>query len=112
MMSESWKVIEDLVCRHFNVTIEDMRGRSRVRDIVDARQFVWYIEHAILGYRGTHIAREYGVTTRNVFYASSVIREGIICQPFYAKHMEAIMRELKKFDLTAEGDSLRTIEDE
>lgn len=111
-MNESWRVVEELVCKHFGVSVDDMRGRSRVRDIVDARQFVWFIEHAILGYRGTHIAREYKVTTRNVFYASAVISNGIICQPFYAKHMQAIMRELEKFDLTAAGDVLKRIANE
>lgn len=103
MMDESCKMIEALVCRHFDVTVDEMRGKSRIRKIADARQFVWFIEHAILGYRSTHIAREYGVTTRNVFYASSAIKAGIAYQPFYAKHMQAILAELRRFDLTAEN---------
>lgn len=51
--------IEDLISTVADVTIEEMRGRSRKKTIVDARHAVWFIANKQLEYTYAQIGRIY-----------------------------------------------------
>ena len=91
-------IIEQIIANHFGITHEELLTDS-TRPASDARHFLWYILHAILGYSSNSIGKRYGVSQRNVLFYSSMVRDGIHNQPFYATNFRRIQKSLKMLDL-------------
>lgn len=91
-------IIEQIIANHFGITHEELLTDS-TRSASDARHFLWYILHAILGYSSNNIGKRYGVSQRNVLFYSSMVRDGIHNQPFYATNFRRIQKSLKILDL-------------
>lgn len=93
-----FNIIEQIIANHFGITHEGLLT-DRGRDASDARHFLWYILHCIMGYSGQSVARQYGTSARNVMHYSSLIKDGIRSQPFYAKHYRELRSVLKTLDI-------------
>ena len=93
------EVVEMIVARRFGVEVEDIHSRSQERSVSDARHFVWYILNTTLGIRPGIIAMTYNTSRQNIHYAIQLIRFGVQYQPFYARNYQAIIRELKTYNI-------------
>lgn len=96
-----YAAVEQVVCEIFHVTPEQVRDINphNLRDTRDARHFVWYVMHEVLGYRSLAIAEEYGVTKRNINHFVSLIDSGVHNHPFYARHYRTILNKLKESNI-------------
>lgn len=68
--------VEDAIARAAEVTVEEMRGRSRRQTIVDARHAVWFIAHNHFGYTSGYIGRIYGRDHTTILSGAARIRDG------------------------------------
>lgn len=93
-----FSIIEQIIANHFGITHEELLTSS-TRPASDARHFLWYILHAVLGYSSNYIGKHYGVSSRNVLHYSSSVKDGIRYQPFYARNFRGIQSKLKILDL-------------
>ena len=90
--------VEQIVAGHFGVSVENMKAGKSRRDN-DARHFLWYFLHCVLGFRGSVIAKTYGVAARNVYYYSSLIKDGLSRERFYTKNCMEIQAKLKDVEI-------------
>lgn len=90
--------VEQIVAEHFGVTVEQMKAGKSRRDN-DARHFLWYFLHCVLGFRGSVLSRTYGVAARNVYYYSSLVKDGLAREPFYSKNCMEIQAKLKELEI-------------
>ena len=67
-------MVEKIVCEEFNVTQEEIRSSSRIKNIVSAKNAVWYLLYTIHGMPSSKIAKEYNTTQRNFWYAISKLK--------------------------------------
>lgn len=93
-----FSIIEQIIANHFGITHEELLTDNS-RPASDARHFLWYILHAILGYSSNSIGKRYSVSGRNVLFYSSMVRDGIKHQPFYSTHFRRIQASLKLLDI-------------
>lgn len=93
-----FSIIEQIIANHFGITHEELLTDA-CRSASDARHFLWYVLHTILGYSSNSIGRRYSVSTRNVLFYSSMVRDGIKTQPFYSSNFRKIQSQLKMLDL-------------
>lgn len=97
-----YRKVERIVSGQLGVPVEIIRSgvsENGNRTISDARHFVWYILHGVLGYRTSAIAEEYRTSQRNIFLANAIIREGIRTQPYFAKHYRAMQAEMREEEI-------------
>ena len=66
--------IENIVCEEFGVTSEDIHSGSRAKNIVAAKNAVWYFLYTVYGLSSSKIAKEYNTTQRNFWYAISKLK--------------------------------------
>ena len=66
--------VEKIVCEEFNVTQEGIRSSSRIKNVVSAKNAVWYFLYTIHGMPSSKIAKEYNTTQRNFWYAISKLK--------------------------------------
>lgn len=98
----NYKIIEDVVSKQFDVSIDEVRRGGRKgfkRTVTDARHFIWYVLHVCMGYRVSAIAREYNVTVRNVFLSVSSVRQSIQYHPYMRGHLRQIIDNLKDLEI-------------
>lgn len=93
-----FSIIEQIIANHFGIKHEELLTNS-TRTASDARHFLWYILHSVLGYSSNALGKRYGVSPRNIFLYSSVVRDGIKNQPFYATNFKSLQVKLKMLDL-------------
>lgn len=91
-------IIEQIIANHFEISHETLLD-SQARPASDARHFLWYILHTVMGYSGRTVAKRYGVSPRNVLFYSALVRDGIRNQPFYSTHLREITRSLRFLDI-------------
>lgn len=91
-------LIEQIIANHFEISHQVLL-KGNTRPACDARHFLWYILHCVMGYSGKYVAKRYGVSARNVLYFSALIRDGIKNQSFYAKHYRQIQSALRRLDI-------------
>ena len=80
-----YREVEQIVGEYFGIDPEVIRNGKRLAR--EGRRFTWYLLHYALGYKASAIAREYGVTKRNILYAVLTIKDNVQVQPQYARHL-------------------------
>ena len=65
---EYFGIVEEIVSSYFDVSIEDMKMGNRKSNVTLARGYAMYILHRDLGLSISKIAKEFGRTTRAVFW--------------------------------------------
>ena len=90
--------IEQTIAEHFALTREELLTAKR-REATDARHFLWYVLHIMAGYSANVIARQYGVSPRNLVHYSSTIGFCIRHQPFFSTHYRQIADRLKELNI-------------
>ena len=59
---------------YFNLSVEDLTSKSRLRKVSTARNFAYYVLHVELGYSAGEIAKWFGRTRREVFRRIADVR--------------------------------------
>lgn len=67
-------IIENIVCEEFDVMTDDLRCGSRKKNVVSAKNAVWYFLYTICCMSSSRIAKEYNTTQRNFWYAVSKLK--------------------------------------
>lgn len=70
-------LVESAVAEHFGIKQETIRSGGKSRAVSDSRLFLWYFLHYRWNMTSLEIAKEYGKSKRNIYYAVSFVREGI-----------------------------------
>ena len=82
---EYFDIVEDIVSSYFDVSIEDMKMGNRKSNVTLARGYAMYILHRDLGLSISKIAKEFGRTTRAVFWHISKISSFMEFSHIYKK---------------------------
>ena len=82
---ELFNCIEDIVASYFDVAIEDMKKGNRKSNVTLARGYAMYILHRDFGLSISKIAKEFGRTTRAVFWHISKISSFMEFSHIYKK---------------------------
>lgn len=70
--------IEEIISRVANIKIEEIRGRSRDREVADARAVIWFIAFTYFRYSYSYIGRIYGRDHTSISSAVKRIRKSDI----------------------------------
>lgn len=82
---EYFVIVEEIVSSYFDVSIEDMKMGNRKSNVTLARGYAMYILHRDLGLSISKIAKEFGRTTRAVFWHISKISSFMEFSHIYKK---------------------------
>lgn len=89
-------VIEKVVCEEFNVHTEELRSGARSKDVVAAKNAVWYFLYTIAGLSSSKISREYHTTQRNFWYAISKLKFLTKADKAYELQFSALENKIKE----------------
>ena len=67
--------IEELIAKAANLSVEEISGRSREKEAVEARHIAWFIAHDYLRYTYLYIARMYGRDHTTIMYGVEKMRD-------------------------------------
>lgn len=65
MLSE----IENEICNHYGVTIEQLRSNDRTSKVCFAKSVLWFFLYEYFDFTARTIAKEYGRSIRNIRYS-------------------------------------------
>ena len=82
---EYFVIVEDIVSSYFDASIEDMKMGNRKSNVTLARGYAMYILDRDLGLSISKIAKEFGRTTRAVFWHISKISSFMEFSHIYKK---------------------------
>lgn len=89
------KSICEVVSEYTDVTIEEMRGKSRREDIVDARFMVIYICSHKLGIATSVLCECFQVTKQNISYAVGTFNDKKRERPYLGMAYKGVIQSLK-----------------
>lgn len=69
------KLLEEAISQASGISIEDMLGRSRKPEIVDARHAVWFVAFRELGYSSPELGIRYGRDHTSILHGVRKIEE-------------------------------------
>ena len=87
------QIVENSVCRYFNISSNDLSSKKRNTDTTMARGFAIYILHTSFGYSASKLAAEYRRTPRAVFWHVDKISH-LIKQRAYKEMYQTIISDL------------------
>ena len=87
------QIVENSVCRYFNITANDLSSKKRNTDTTMARGFAIYILHTSFGYSASKLAAEYRRTPRAVFWHVDKISH-LIKQRAYKEMYQTLISDL------------------
>jgi len=105
--SKLYQQIGTVIARHFGVEYSDLTGKVKRRDIIDARQFLWYFLNDSFGISAQVLASDFCASKRNVYYAIATIRDGLRTQSFYSRNNRQIENEILKSGLVSKLSETR-----
>lgn len=86
--------IENIVADSFGISRERLIGKELLREVTDAKHFLYYILYCIYGYKALSIAERYGVTKVNVYSSIRQIHTGIRTQKYYANIHARLLKDI------------------
>ncbi len=91
--------IQEIVCKHCKVSMEDLLSRSRKRSIVQPRQIAMYLARRYTGQSFQAIARSFNRYHATALHAIGVVERLIREQEVVQKQVEFLSRRLESGDL-------------
>lgn len=85
---------EEVVCKYFNVNLNDVTSKNHKRDASLARGFIWYILHCEYGLSITKISNEYYRNRRSTNHLIAKIKMAIKKQSYYREMYNNIKTNL------------------
>ncbi len=89
------KSICEVVSEYTDVTIEEMRSKSRREDIVDARFMSIYICFQKLGIATCVLCEYFAMTKQNISYAVTTFNDRKRDKPYLGMAYKGVIQELK-----------------
>lgn len=90
------KSICEVVSEYTDVTIEEIRGKSRREDIVDARFMAIYICSHKLGIATSVLCECFQITKQNISYVVGVFNDKKRERPYLGMAYKGVIQSLKK----------------
>lgn len=91
----TFEMITEKVCEHYNIDSELIYGKSRKREISDARQIVMYMAKKMTQLSSTNIGTRLSRNHATVLHACKTIEERLSIEKVLQDDMEKIENELK-----------------
>ena len=88
-------MITEKVCEHYNIDSELIYGKSRKREISDARQIVMYMAKKMTQLSSTNIGTRLSRNHATVLHACKTIEERLSIEKVLQNDIEKIENELK-----------------
>ena len=88
--------IENIVCEEFGVTSEDIHSSSRAKNIIAAKNAVWYLLYTQTELSSSKIAKEYNTTQRNFWYATSKLKFLVKADKAYEAQFERMKDKIRE----------------
>lgn len=89
------KTICEIVSEYTDVTIEEIRGKNRREDIVDARFMSIYICFQKLGIATCVLCEYFSMTKQNISYAVGIFNDRKRERPYLGMAYKGVIQELK-----------------
>lgn len=90
------KIVIDAVCRHYDITEDDIRGSKKSRDVAYPRQIAMYIMRDITDMSYTKIAEYFGKKDHTtIMYAGEKIKTKLKEDPSLKRDIEDIVAKIK-----------------
>ncbi|MBQ9804397.1 MAG: chromosomal replication initiator protein DnaA [Lentisphaeria bacterium] len=90
------ETIQRTVANHFGVTLTDLIGRCRSRNIADSRMIAMYLCRRLTELSSTEIGSEFGRTHANVLHAEKTIFERCETDEVLRRTVKKLERQLQK----------------
>ena len=88
--------IQRTVANHFGVTLTELVGKARPRNIADARMVAMYLCRKLTELSSTEVGAEFGRTHANVLHASKTITERCEEDERFRRTVNQLERQLQK----------------
>jgi len=95
-MNKEMDKILGCVCAEYGVRETDVKGRSRERDIAEARMIAVYMAYRIGGVSKMRIAEYFGRKYSTVFYSVSQVEDWLRFDRIVRAHYERIKARLEE----------------
>ena len=91
----TFELITETVCSHYNIDVDLLYGKSRKREISDARQVVMYLAKKLTQLSSTNIGLRLSRNHATVLHACKNIEERLSVEKDLREELEAIENEFK-----------------
>ena len=91
----TFELIAETVCSHYNIDVDLLYGKSRKREISDARQVVMYLAKKLTQLSSTNIGLRLSRNHATVLHACKNIEERLSVEKDLREELEAIENEFK-----------------
>lgn len=91
----TFEIIAEKVCEHYNIDTELIYGKSRKREISDARQIVMYLAKKLTQLSSTNIGTRLSRNHATVLHACKTIEERLSIEKTLQEDIEKIENEFK-----------------
>ena len=91
----TFELIAETVCSHYNIDVDSLYGKSRKREISDARQVVMYLAKKLTQLSSTNIGLRLSRNHATVLHACKNIEERLSVEKDLREELEAIENEFK-----------------
>ena len=99
--SLSIDTIQKAVADHFNISLADLKGKSKKAHIVQARQYAIYIARELGDYSYPELGEEFGGRDHTtILYSYNEVANKIILDPTIKNTIELLKREAKEYRKT------------
>jgi len=89
--------IQNIVCKHFNLTKADLKGKKRTESIAFPRQIAMYLGRVITKHSTTEIGNFFGGRDHaTVMYACNKIKNRITKDPYFAALVNKMIKQVKE----------------
>ncbi len=90
--------IKKIVCKHFNVTVEEMNSKKKNNTIAWPRQVAMYIASELTTLPVTEIGREFNRDHTTILHAKQKVKEEIEKNPFFVPEINKLINDVKSVD--------------
>ena len=90
--------IKKVVCKHFNVSVEEMNSKKKNNTIAWPRQVAMYIASELTTLPVTEIGREFNRDHTTILHAKQKVKEEIEKNPFFVPEINKLISDVKSVD--------------
>lgn len=90
--------IKKVVCKHFNVSVEEMNSKKKNNTIAWPRQIAMYLASELTTLPLTEIGREFNRDHTTILHAKQKVKEEVENNPFFVPVINRLINDIKSVD--------------
>ena len=90
--------IKKVVCKHFNISVEEINSKKKSNSIAWPRQVAMYIASELTTLPVTEIGREFNRDHTTILHAKQKVKEEIENNPFFVPVINQLINDVKSVD--------------